>query len=983
MSVNFGAGNTVISTDWTKFKSVASTGKSLRVQFDDDGILYTIFAIESHIVYSCVIWRGTLPDTVVASGYTQIQNDADKLDFETNFKPDANKPIPLLTHVSGTVDSVPFKVSGSFSSVNSTSVSLPFLAVFSGLAEDVSNYVSIDISVISDQPSLAGGLKLEWSQDNIIFDYTETFTVPANVGQFYSFSPRAKYFRLSYANGLTGQSSFSLTTVYYTINRSSYVQNLNTDIVAEKAVDVVRSVIAGQKSGAKGGNYTNLLSTDSGVLRVSLDTAVFPSPGATSIIQKNHTGPLIGNNFSSSFGVSTKRGNALVVALLRDQTALSASYLLSDSQANVYTLAASTKVSSVRKIDIWYTNSSGGPLTIQAANFSVSGTVAMQIYEVSGLAIFGTVVDRIATMLTTGTLLSVGPAVTTQNGEFGLMVYATDGTGSITPDTGWNNDLNVVGLGSVFSQVQSVAGPLTSSAIAASPETVIGVLMTFLPAAVSKTILTDADGRVLVSGSLTGTFGLSGPITGSVGITGPITGSVGITGPLTGTFALSAPITGTVGISAPVVVNQGLSGSQFWKVTGSVSLSEPITGSVSLSAPITGTVSISAPVVVNQGVSGAIPWLITGSVSLTSAITGTFVLAGAITGAVKLTEPITGSVGITGPITGSVGITSPVTVNQGTNPWNITGSNWTPTITGSVVVRNQVNVTGSNWMPTVFIMDKDGNGPVAVTATGSAATASAPALVVILSPNQQAIPVTFAPANASTGIVQGTLTLGGGTIGTLNAVRATTYNEQNVNARRSISSANVNDTAAGTGAQQVTITYYDASGSGPFTELISLSDGTAVNTVNTDICFIENMVVTRVGSGHFNAGVITLFIGTSGSGGTLGTIGVGSIHTGDGDNRTLWAHHYVAKGKTASFATYVNSLTIAGNSTEFFLKSKQINVVGAPEVLISDLIVAGVPTVPRVLSIPIKVIGPARVVSYGIPAQNNTTMVSSFDFSEQ
>ena len=91
MPVNINTPVTIPST-WTVFKTNTYTGsKSLPMQYYDDGTEYTIFAIDSDIGYVCTIWKGTVPDGIISGGYSQATNDADKSDFETNYKPDANK----------------------------------------------------------------------------------------------------------------------------------------------------------------------------------------------------------------------------------------------------------------------------------------------------------------------------------------------------------------------------------------------------------------------------------------------------------------------------------------------------------------------------------------------------------------------------------------------------------------------------------------------------------------------------------------------------------------------------------------------------------------------------------------------------------------------------------------------------------------------------------------------------------------------------
>lgn len=134
------------------------------------------------------------------------------------------------------------------------------------------------------------------------------------------------------------------------------------------------------------------------------------------------------------------------------------------------------------------------------------------------------------------------------------------------------------------------------------------------------------------------------------------------------------------------------------------------------------------------------------------------------------------------------------------------------------------------------------------------------------------------------------------------AVRATTYTPQGTNAQRSISSSSANDTGAGTGAREVLITYLDTS----FvlhTETITLNGVTAVNTVGTNIAYIESIQVTKVGSGQINAGTISLFTAINGGGSVWASCNIG-------DQGTAWAHHYVPAGVTC----YISVLTAGGTA---------------------------------------------------------------------
>lgn len=82
--------NAIITSTWTNFKS-SITSKSLSVQYFDDGVTYTIFSFDGPTAYTCNIWKGAVPDSVISGGYSQAQNDSDKSDFTTNWQPSSNQ----------------------------------------------------------------------------------------------------------------------------------------------------------------------------------------------------------------------------------------------------------------------------------------------------------------------------------------------------------------------------------------------------------------------------------------------------------------------------------------------------------------------------------------------------------------------------------------------------------------------------------------------------------------------------------------------------------------------------------------------------------------------------------------------------------------------------------------------------------------------------------------------------------------------------
>jgi hypothetical protein len=272
----------------------------------------------------------------------------------------------------------------------------------------------------------------------------------------------------------------------------------------------------------------------------------------------------------------------------------------------------------------------------------------------------------------------------------------------------------------------------------------------------------------------------------------------------------------------------------------------------------------------------------------------------------------------------------------------------------------------------------DANGAVLVgqkTMVGS--------IPVTMASNQSAIPVTFTPADARTGVSGAFLTLGGGTAGTLVLLRATTYTEPAAAAQRSIASASANDTAAGTGARTVRIAYFDNSGNGPLFETVTLNGTTTVNTVATDIRFIESMEVITAGSLLANAGIITLYGATGGGGGTVGSIGIGTIIASVGDNRTIWAHHYIAAGYTAQLSTFSLGIQSGGGNTSgrFLIRMTQPLVANSADVTVGDVVLVNGSYL-RQFQYPLEEPGFARLTAYCIPAVNNCTVAASFDWSE-
>lgn len=211
-------------------------------------------------------------------------------------------------------------------------------------------------------------------------------------------------------------------------------------------------------------------------------------------------------------------------------------------------------------------------------------------------------------------------------------------------------------------------------------------------------------------------------------------------------------------------------------------------------------------------------------------------------------------------------------------------------------------------------------------------------------------------------------------------VNRTVYTEQTTNAQRSVLSSSANDTAAGTGARTIIITYLDQTGAGPFTETITLNGTTAVNTVATNICFIEEIRVVTAGSTGSNVGIISLRSATGGGGVTIGTIAATN-------NQTFWCHHYVPIGRECNITgiSCGHSGTTVGSGAVFTISAFSINVPNTVEYIISDFVrlYGQSSTFSRTYQSPIKIIGPCRLRTFVQPETTSaTTYRSAFDFFE-
>jgi hypothetical protein len=186
------------------------------------------------------------------------------------------------------------------------------------------------------------------------------------------------------------------------------------------------------------------------------------------------------------------------------------------------------------------------------------------------------------------------------------------------------------------------------------------------------------------------------------------------------------------------------------------------------------------------------------------------------------------------------------------------------------------------------------------------------------------------------------------------AVRASTYAPQAAQAQRSIVSTSASDGGAGTGALTVVITYLD-NAMALHTETVTLNGTTAVNTVGTNIQFIESIVVATTGSNLANVGTINLMTGLAGAGSIMAQINVG-------DNSTFYAHHYVPAGVTCYLLKHTGAGTGAVGRT-LMVRTGDPRVTNLPTIQVGDIIIhlAG-GTEDHEYRVPLGIVGPDLII---------------------
>lgn len=153
---------------------------------------------------------------------------------------------------------------------NSTTAPLGISAVFTGTGVDCLGYSTVTVALKADQDSAVDGMLFEFSPDNANWDDSNTFTFALTDGsRRFQFPVTARYFRVKFTNGATGQNVFRLQTILHRQNTLTSIHRLVDDISPDRSAQLVKAIVAAQSAGT--GDYMAVQATAGGNFKVSVE----------------------------------------------------------------------------------------------------------------------------------------------------------------------------------------------------------------------------------------------------------------------------------------------------------------------------------------------------------------------------------------------------------------------------------------------------------------------------------------------------------------------------------------------------------------------------------------------------------------------------------------------------------------------------------------------------------------------------------------
>jgi hypothetical protein len=153
---------------------------------------------------------------------------------------------PLPTRSAPGSETIISQVTGNISINNSTTDVLGAGGVFTGVADEVTNYKSIGINVIASHASAVDGMQFQFSSDGVNWDKIHYFSIPAAEAKFFNIPVESRYFRVIYTNGGILQTYFRLQVIFHATMTKESTLRIDDDIDGETAAQLNRTVMTGK-----------------------------------------------------------------------------------------------------------------------------------------------------------------------------------------------------------------------------------------------------------------------------------------------------------------------------------------------------------------------------------------------------------------------------------------------------------------------------------------------------------------------------------------------------------------------------------------------------------------------------------------------------------------------------------------------------------------------------------------------------------------
>ncbi len=139
---------------------------------------------------------------------------------------------------------------------NSSTTTLGASGVFTGPAEDITNYAGIFVTVAASHDGVTDGCSIQQSSDGTNWDHTDDYSILAAKHKNFNFNPHSNWFRIVYTNGSTPQTYFRLQTIFKQVFSTPSSVRIQDDITSDDDAQLIKSVIS--MEGVNIGSFKNI-----------------------------------------------------------------------------------------------------------------------------------------------------------------------------------------------------------------------------------------------------------------------------------------------------------------------------------------------------------------------------------------------------------------------------------------------------------------------------------------------------------------------------------------------------------------------------------------------------------------------------------------------------------------------------------------------------------------------------------------------------